>query len=303
MPLTATPYKHNETYQEILPANPELAKYIRCYWGSTKPYIQTEEHTVPSIVIPDTCVDIIYNIDHTANKVDGGFCGINDASFCNSADRKYGHLISTFAIRFYAWGAYAFSEDSLRDTLNGYYDVRSRFMWLDRILRQQLFGQSSLQERTEAVEELLLKRLSVTGKDSAAGHVLADSGRAASAKVRQNSVIDCAVSLILLRKGNVGALQLARECFVSSRQLERLFHEYIGITPKKLCNLVRYQCLWSELMSNPGFHAADAVYRYGYTDQSHLMREFKRYHTMDISQARKRAYENVGNIQYIYGGR
>lgn len=32
-PLTATPYKHNETYTEMLPANPELAKYIRCFWG------------------------------------------------------------------------------------------------------------------------------------------------------------------------------------------------------------------------------------------------------------------------------
>lgn len=29
---------------------------------------------------------------------------------------------------------------------------------------------------------------------------------------------------------------MARESFVSTRHLERLFHEYIGITPKKLCN-------------------------------------------------------------------
>lgn len=30
-----------------------------------------------------------------------------------------------------------------------------------------------------------------------------------------------------------------------SRQLERLFHEYIGMTPKKLGKLVRYQFLWN----------------------------------------------------------
>lgn len=305
-PLTATPYKHNETYTEMLPANPELAKYIRCYWGSGMPYIQKDEHTISGIVIPDTCVDIIYNIDHTDNTVSGGFCGINDASFCKSADRKCGHLISTFAIRFYAWGAYAFSQDSLRDTLNGYYDVQSRFMWLDRILRQRLLEKYSLAERIEAAEGMLLKRLSAVGKDSAAGGVLADSGISAFGKVRRNNTIDCAVAQILLHKGNVSAAQLANECFISSRQLERLFHEYVGITPKKLCNLVRYQCLWGELLSNPRFYAADAVYRYGYTDQSHLVREFKRYHTMSISQAIKCAYDNisnVGNIQYIYGGK
>ncbi len=290
-PLTATPYKHNETYSEMLPANPELAKYIRCYWGSERPYLQKEERSVSGIVIPDTCVDIIYNIDHTDNTVSGGFCGINDASFCNSADRKCGHLISTFAIRFYAWGVYAFSQDSLRDTLNGYYDVQSRFMWLDRILRQQLFEKRSMAERAALAEEAFLKRLSGSGKD------LADGGISAFGEVRRNNTIDCAVAQILLHKGNVSAAQVARECFISSRQLERLFHEYVGITPKKLCNLVRYQCLWSEVLHNPRFHIADAVYRYGYTDQPHLMREFKRYHTMNISQAKKCAYDNVGNIQ------
>ena len=300
-PLTATPYKHNETYTEMLPANPELAKYIRCYWGSERPYIQKEEHTVPDIVIPDTCVDIIYNIDHTANTIDGVFCGINDASFCNSAGRKCGHLISTFSIRFYAWGAYAFSENSLSDTLNGYYDVKSRFIWLDKILRQQLFEKHSLQERTAVVEEVFLKRLFVVGKDAVGGYALTDGGISVYGKVRRNSTIDCAVAQILLHKGNMSVSQLAQECFISSRQLERVFHEYVGITPKKLCNLVRYQCLWSELLSNPGFHVTDAVYRYGYTDQSHLMREFKRYHTMDINQAKKCAYDNVGNIQYIHG--
>ncbi|MBD5475227.1 MAG: helix-turn-helix transcriptional regulator [Lachnospiraceae bacterium] len=300
-PLTATPYKHNETYTEMLPANPELAKYIRCYWGSENPYLQKEEHTVAGIVIPDTCVDIIYNIDHTDNTISSGFCGINDASFYHNADRKYGHLISTFAIRFYAWGVYAFSQDSLRDTLNGYYDVQSRFMWLDRVLRQQLFERYSMAERATIAETAFLKRLDTAGKDSPAGGVLAGSGISAVGKVRRNNTIDCAVAQMLLHKGNVSAAQLARECFVSSRQLERLFHEYVGITPKKLCNLVRYQCLWGELMSNPWFHVADAVYRYGYTDQSHLMREFKRYHAMDIKQAKKCAYDNVGNIQYIHG--
>lgn len=300
MPLTATPYKHNETYTERPPGNLDLAKYVRCYWGSEKPYFQKEEHTVPSTVIPDTCVDIIYNIDHTANAIDGGFCGINDASFCNSADRKCGHLISTFAIRFYAWGAYAFSEDSLRETLNGYYDVQSRFMWLDRILRQQLLEKHSLAERAAIADTALLNRLFTTGQAFTANGVSVDGGRVVLAKGRQNSVIDCAVSQILLHRGNVSASQLAGECFISSRQLERLFHEYIGITPKKMCNLVRYQCLWGEVFSNPGFHIADAVYRYGYTDQSHLMREFKRYHTMDIRQARKHAYDDVGNIQYNF---
>ena len=35
---------------------------------------------------------------------------------------------------------------------------------------------------------------------------------------------------------------------------------------------------------------ASAVSKYGYTDLPHMMREFKRYHTMNIREAREMAY-------------
>lgn len=278
MPLTAVPFRKNKKYKEILPRDPELAAYIRCFWGSEKPYIK-ENKVDTSLVIPDTCVDILYYIDHTENTVTGGFCGINDTSFQSCDEEKPGHLVSLFAIRFYAWGAYAFSEDSLKGTLNGYVDVRSRFRRLDMILRQRLLEMCSLEERIASTEEFFSGQLFQS---------------------RQKPVVDHAVEEIVHRKGAISSTELGKQCFISSRQLERLFHEYIGITPKKLCNLVRYQFLWNEILRNPGFCVQDAVYRYGYTDQSHLTREFRRYHTMDIQRAKMYAYENVENIQYFY---
>ena len=275
MPLTATPLSDSKTYKEIFPQNVELAKYIRCFWGSVSPYIYQEDRhsTVASVVIPDTCVDIIYKIDHTANIISGGFCGINDTVFSSRSDVVRGHLISTFAIRFYAWGAYPFSEDSLKDTVNGFYEVPSRFRWLDRMLRQQLFERRTLAERVKAAEELFLQRLP---------------------RVRQNNVVNNAVRHMIWQRGTQSAADLAKECFISGRQMERLFHEYIGITPKKLGNLVRYQFLWNDIFRNAGFDVLDAVCKYGYTDQSHLMREFKRYHGMDIQTAKRYAYNAEG---------
>ena len=41
------------------------------------------------------------------------------------------------------------------------------------------------------------------------------------------------------------------------------------------------------------------VVKYGFTDQSHLLREFKRYHTMDLSSAKRYAAKDVENIQYV----
>lgn len=98
-PLTATPFKRNSFYTEN-PSSKELQSYIRCYWGTEKPLIQIENDDAPELVIPDTCVDIIYHIDYTDNTVTGGFCGINDCSFHAHNSGTIGHMVSTFAIRF-----------------------------------------------------------------------------------------------------------------------------------------------------------------------------------------------------------
>ena len=117
--------------------------------------------------------------------------------------------------------------------------------------------------------------------------------------VRESEIVNHAMHIILMNKGTMEVSGLAKELFVSGRQLERLFHEYVGITPKKLGNLIRYQFLWRDILSEPDFDILNGVHKYGYTDQSHLLREFKRYHAMDIRSAKNMALGNVGNIQDI----
>lgn len=280
LPLTAAPFSQTARHREIPPKNPVLSKYIRCFWGSEAPFLKTECDAAETLVIPDTCTDILYQVDHTEGTITGGFCGINDVGFFTCDRRRSGHLISTFAIRFYAWTAYGFSEDSLKGTLNGWDPVPSRFRQLDRALRPRLADTLTLAERAALAEGFLCRQLS---------------------RLRQHDIVNQAIKHILLRNGAWNTAKLAKENFISSRQLERLFHEYVGITPKKLCNLVRYQCLWNDILLNPGFSVLDAFHKYGYTDQPHLMKEFKRYHTMDIRKAKHFAYHHVENIQYFHG--
>lgn len=279
-PLTATPFKRNDSYTELAPCE-ELYSYIRCYWGTERPLVQVENDTAPEIIIPDTCVDIIYYVDYTDNMVTGGFCGINDHSFYAYSAGSAGHEVATFAIRFYAWSAYAFADDSLRSTINGYFEVGSRYEWLDKMIRPKLLEMKTLQEKASFVERLLLKRLT---------------------KVKENTIVNNTIQNILMNRGSLDISDLARESFVSTRQLERLFHEYISVTPKKLSNLIRYQFLWRDILFEPDFEVLSAVYKYGYTDQSHLLREFKRYHSMNIHNARFAAFKDVGNIQDVFDG-
>lgn len=269
-PLTATPFKHCVTYKEIEPCE-ILQPYIRCFWGGEQNDYSAESAESATIVIPDTCVDIIYRIDYTDNIVTSGFCGINDTSFYAYEDGKAGHKVSVFAIRFYAWSAYVFSEDSFAGTVNGYYDVRERFDWLDKELRKRLLEPESLANKVRLAEKLFIKKLETA---------------------RNNKVVDATMHNILFHQGSLEISLLSKESSVSSRQLERLFHEYIGMTPKKLSNLIRYQFLWRDIVSQADFDILNAVYQYGYTDSAHLMREFKRYHAMDIRSAKRLAFQH-----------
>lgn len=274
-PITVEPFSNTDSHIELEPIE-DLKPYIKCFWG-TKESVRKDntEYTTSTLIIPDTCVDIIYTIDYTNNKITAKFCGINDRSFFT--DNTYNNnQCSTFAIRFYSWSAVCFAEDSMRDTLNQLLSVKSRFHWLDCKLRPQLFDIKSFEERKKLAEGLLLNYLN---------------------QISENSTVNNAINEILISKGNVEILELSKKVFISSRQLERIFNEYVGITPKKFSSLVRYQYLWNDILLDKNFNIMDAVSEYGFTDQAHLQHEFKKYHTMNISEARIMTKNNVDFIQ------
>lgn len=275
-PITATPFRQERDYREIAPCD-GLRGYVCCFWGSEKPFVCQETMVERgTLVIPDTCADLMYTVDFTDNRIYGGFCGISDTSFFAGSSGAAGHLISTFAIRFYAWSAYHFSEDSLQDTRNGFFDSGEHFQWLDRQLRNRLFDFRTLEETANFAQTLLLSRLDA---------------------MRENRLLEEAVQTIINRKGAWEISQLAESMVVSTRQLERIFHRYVGVSPKKLSGLIRYQLLWQDIVKDRDADVFDAVCKYGFTDQPHLLREFRRYHTMNIGSARQLAVTDVGNIQ------
>lgn len=113
----------------------------------------------------------------------------------------------------------------------------------------------------------------------------------------KNRMVFQAIHTIVANKGNLRITDLKREVLIGERQLERLFREYVGVSPKSLASMVRYQYLWRDLIYKNTFHIQDAVYEYGYTDQAHLCHDFKKYHSMNMADAVKYAMRNVGNIQ------
>lgn len=146
-PLTATPFLATAAHHEIPPCE-SLQRWIRCFWGGI-----IGAGASPTRIIPDVCADLIYHIDETAGRIiQASFCGVSDV--CGTAHLPLipGHTVSTFAIRFHAFGAYAFADDALRGTLNGFESPEVRFGRLDRALRARLLELDGLTARGVCAE-------------------------------------------------------------------------------------------------------------------------------------------------------
>ena len=266
-PLTASPFRNSALYRELLPC-PALRPWVRCFWG-------TDRHRpeIGTLVTPDTCMDLILEIPQDGAPVTGCFCGINDRAFVTPGSA--GAQSSTFAVRFYPWAAALFADAPLTDSKNLICPAQQLFPRLYRALAPRMQACTTLAGRAGEAEQILLSSLQ---PDRSGETVLQASWE------------------MLCRRGSID--QLSRSLHISTRQLERLFQSRIGLPPKALACLIRYQLLWRDALQ-PGFDVQDAVFRYGYTDQAHLLRDFKRFHTMTIPQALAYARKDVGFLQEI----
>ena len=103
--------------------------------------------------------------------------------------------------------------------------------------------------------------------------------------IRVNNDLLNAADFIINNRGALGISELCAHTAVSPRQLERLFARTMGVSPKTFSGLVRYQLFWREMVTRGDFDVQDAVEKYGYFDQAHLLNDFRKRHMMNPKQA------------------
>lgn len=78
-------------------------------------------------------------------------------------------------------------------------------------------------------------------------------------------------------KGAMPVSQVAASAHATVRTLERNFKQSSGHTVKDVSSLMRFEQVRNQLWLHPDSNIAGLAHELGYTDQSHLSREFKRY--------------------------
>ncbi|MGB0564247.1 MAG: helix-turn-helix domain-containing protein [Spirulinaceae cyanobacterium] len=230
------------TYSEF-PVAPELAGYIYCYW--------TIEGQVPPgsdywyTIVPDGCIDILIN----CLRFEGAIAaGTNVA-----VDRTPFHSdVHYFGLRFLPGAIHNFIDFPAADAVSRMALIQTMAPQWKVELSEQLFEQPSTSERISVANRLmvqLLRRRNFTFDPRLAG----------------------AIHQMVVHRGQVN-LEGNRDLGVSPRHLRRLFHDYLGIRPKQLARIIRFQYAMQLLQQDAGL---DELLALGFYDQAHFIREFK----------------------------
>ncbi|MGV3685763.1 MAG: helix-turn-helix domain-containing protein [Daejeonella sp.] len=156
------------------------------------------------------------------------------------------------------------------------------------LLHEEILDRQNIFERIKAIENFLRKKKAQQRFDEKT-YLLHHSIQ----KMESDKIYD----IHKLRQG----------VFTTKKTYERYFLNYIGVTPKQYANICRFNNVFKYLKTVselPDWH--DIVVKFGYYDQSHFIREFKRYSGKTpsefyLQQSPVIAPEPIVALQQIFG--
>jgi AraC-like DNA-binding protein len=241
-------------YREIKPTT-RLRSFVECFWtleGSVN-------SAAPERILPDGCVELILNFgDRFLQHVDGErrrqprnfIVGQMTGPVLISATG----VVRLLGIRFQPGGTRPFLDLPAHEITDQVVELEGLSRQFERSLMQACERAENPDQKVAAVDAFLVSRVERGEFDSPLLALAA-------------SVID--------RRGLVSVDQLASHAGVSNRQLERWFLREVGIGPKLLARIVRFQQVFRAVESNPAW--ADVAIECGYYDQAHLIRDFNQF--------------------------
>jgi methylphosphotriester-DNA--protein-cysteine methyltransferase len=256
------------------PPHPALRPLVRAYWALHGPTLPS----CPQPVLPDGSSELVVHRGRPFHRHTAGrprerqpprlFVGQMRAPVVLEPDGQ----ADVVGIRFRPHGAFvllACPQHALADAIP---DVDALGLgWLSAATRRARDAETA--ERALAVlEDALLARLRRRGAGG-------------------DPRVATAVALIEAAGGDVRVEAAAAEAGASRRHLERLFLDEVGVGPKVLARLARFQAAAARVVGQPSAPLAAVSGDTGYFDQSHMIRDFLAFSGSSPEDLRRRLGE------------
>ncbi len=168
------------------------------------------------------------------------------------------------SVRFHPWGAPRLLMHELADAA---FDAVDVFGPTVRNVNQRLLGTTHTTDALAQVYEFLLGALHASTADA----LVVDAAQRLSEAQGSNALHD-----------------LQQHYGLSARRLQQRFQHQLGMAPKAFMRLMRFQRALRSL--HRGASCMDVAFDQGYSDQSHLVREFKAFAGIPPFRYRREAH-------------
>ena len=242
------------TYTQFKP-DPLLSPYIDAFWEVTS----DEKKPFTERIMPDCCIDIIINLGTDVVADGSGFIMKNERAYLVGTMTRYKDTAREpgtrlVGIRFKPAGFVQFFRyGSLHEFTDNTIEFEKRYTPPFNKINNDF---------TDNLNRFFLKKLSPL----------------------RLSIFPI-LAQVYERKGQISVAELAKNNFIIVRQLERMFSQHMGISPKAFINFVRYQFAFQNIRQcHPAQSLEDISFDCGYYDYAHLSNEIKKYCGVSPSQ-------------------
>lgn len=231
-----------------------LSPYVKHYWTLEIRGIQP----ILERIIPTGCINLVFHqgtglfsVSDNKMQPDSFVCGHNASYTDLSSPGKLNMIV----VVFHPYGAYPFFKNPMSEFLNESVSITDLSDKSYNELQNNVLNVPDNTSAIRLIEQFLIKRLS-------------------NAENNYNYKRMTAVIKAINNK-TYSINSLAETACLSYKQFNRLFTQYIGTNPKEYTRIIRFQRALNILETKKISNLTQLSYESGFSDQSHLIREFK----------------------------
>ncbi len=244
-------------YEETAPCT-ALREYVECYW-----VLRTDQSLKEELCLPDGSASLIFNFgpdylratcSQPNARTSHGRCtlphqGRESVLITQQAP------VRVLGARFKPYGMAPFYRVSMAELSPGFVLQGAALAPFIGNLEELLFATEDFGERIRRLEAFLLERLPLAAPP--------------------DELVKNAVLLMVRSEGNLRISDLLEQLCVSKSSLEKKFQEAVGLSPKIVCNILRFNSLVYQQRQHPYPTLTELTYNQGFFDQAHLVHNFK----------------------------
>lgn len=240
----------------------ELRPYIESFWVLESP--TGLPAAASSIAAPNGCAKLIIPYDNSILSEADGRIQLTRAQHMNFVgNRDSATLIRTsaqptgfIAIEFRPHGAFPIFGVPMSDTSNRLWETDDVFGRWSRDVQDAVNNLARVDRKVACIQRqltVLLKKQRCTSR-----------------------LVEYCVAALRSVDGRLSIRELERRTGYSRRYLDRLFQQHVGLSPKVLAEIFRFQRFYRKWAAGASFDLLKAELYDHYYDQSHFTREFQR---------------------------